>query len=235
MNNTHASTLFLDSVIIDEIQRYSWLVSGVTTTPTFFKRENIDYDTFVMHFRTQFPYLELHIEALSSTPSETEKQIKDIINKDWFDRSKVILKIPATLPHLEIISRYTKEGILFNTHLVFNPAQAYLAAKAGTAYVCPLIGRYADTASRKNPNFTRGGDNDAGKLLLSEVMSAVHTSDQYNNVKVMASSIRTIEDFRNAILLKAHAITVPTKILEQAMNDELTHDGISIFLKDMGY
>jgi len=136
--------LFLDSVIIDEIREFSWLVSGVTTTPTFFKRKNIDYNAFISSFRTEFPNLELHIEALGPTPKETENCLLETINQKWFDSEKVVIKIPADFDNLKIVSKYSKKGIKFNTHLIFNPCQAFLAAIVGTTYVCPLVGRYVD-------------------------------------------------------------------------------------------
>ena len=74
MNTNIKSGLFLDTVIFNEIRKYSWLIAGVTTTPTFFKRENINYDHFVSKFRKVFPKLELHIEVLGPTHKETEKK-----------------------------------------------------------------------------------------------------------------------------------------------------------------
>ena len=234
MNTNKKTNLFLDSVIIDDIRQYSWLISGVTTTPTFFKRENIDYNTFISDFRKEFPNLELHIEALGPTPEETKKSLLKITEQHWFDSEKVIIKIPVDFNNLQIVSEYSKKGIKFNTHLIFNPCQAYFAAIAGTTYVCPLIGRYVDNISKLDKDGL-GRESDAGKKLLTDIIDVVSNSPSLKPVKVMASSIRTIEDFQNSISAGADVITVSTKILETSIRHEYTDEGIKVFLKDMGY
>lgn len=234
MKTNKQPSLFLDTVINEDIRKLSWLISGVTTTPTFFKRKNIDYDTFVSNFRKKYPDLELHIEALGPTPKETEENLLETINKKWFDSEKVVIKIPVTLDNLSIISKYTKKNIKFNAHLVFNTSQAYLASISGAYYVCPLIGRYADKTTIKNKKNLQGGENDVGKSLLENVINAV--SNQTNSsTKVMASSIRTVKDFKNAILSKPDTITVSREILEKSIKHDFTDSGINTFLSDMRY
>ncbi len=235
MKNNRKTKFFLDSVMIDEIRKYSWLISGVTTTPTFFKRENVDYENFVSNFRKEFPDLELHIEALGPTPEDTEEQLKEIINKEWFDPKKVVIKIPADLENLRIVSKYSKQNIMFNTHLIFNPSQAYLASISGTSYVCPLIGRYADNVSKLIGKNMHGGDGDIGIELLNNVIDIVDNSPRSDLVRVMASSIRTVEDFHRSVLSGADVVTVPTKILELSIENEYTNQGIQTFLSDMGF
>lgn len=235
MKTNKKSNLFLDTVVIDEIRKYSWLISGVTTTPTFFKRENINYDTFVSDFREKFSNLELHIEVLGPTPKETEKKLLEIIRKDWFNSEKVVIKIPVDFDNLQIISKYSKKGIKFNTHLVFNTCQAYFAAISGTTYICSLIGRYADNMSRFTIDNLRGGENDVGKKLLTDIIEVVNKYPTNQSIKVMASSIRTVEDLQNSISAGADVVTVSPKILEESIQHEYTKSGTKTFLKDMGY
>lgn len=235
MKTKKKTVLFLDSVIIDEIRKFSWLISGITTTPTFFKRDNINFDDFVSTIRKEFPHLELHVEALGPTPKETEKQLKTILKKKWFNINKIVIKIPADFENLKIISKYSKKGVKFNTHLIFNPFQAYLATLSGTTYVCPLIGRYADNMAKLDKNNIRGGENDIGKKLLLDVITTVDNGSSNKPVKTMASSIRTVDDFYNSLIAKVDVITIPTKILESSIKNKYTDQGIDTFLKDMGY
>lgn len=235
MENSRKTTLFLDSVIYEEIVKYSWLVAGVTTTPTFFKRDHIDPNEFAIKLRNKFPNLEIHLEALGPTVKETEKQLVDILEKPWFDRSKVVIKIPVSFENLKLVSKYSKKGIKFNTHLVFNPSQAYLAALSGTTYVCPLIGRYADDMSVLMGKNLHGGKNDIGRELLLSVIAAVEKCPTDNSIGVMASSIRTVSDFVNSVSAGADIVTVPTKMLEASIEDEYTNQGVKALLKSMGY
>jgi len=231
MNNNYTN-LFLDTVDINYIKKYSWLIKGVTTTPTFFKKANVDYETFVENLRIEFPNLELHIEALGSDSESTEKYINELINKTWFDPDRIVLKIPVNIDNLNIIFKYSKTDIKFNAHLIFNASQAYLAALAGATYVCPLIGRYADKVLKNDLNNLRGGENDPGKLLLSTVINVIR--NQFNNsTKVMASSIRTLYDFESSIKEAVDFITISPKNLELFTQHEYTDDGIQKFLEDM--
>ena len=232
--NNKKTMLFLDSVIYDEIIKYSWIISGVTTTPTFFNRDNVDFDKFASRFRDDYPNLELHVEALGTNSIETEKQLLNILEKTWFNIDKVIIKIPVSFDNLKIVSKYSEKGIKFNTHLVFTPCQAYLSVLAGTAYVCPLIGRYADNMSKLFAKNLHGGNNDIAQKILTDIIETVDNSPSSNKkVRIMASSIRSVGDFCNAVMAGADVVTVPTKILEDSIKNEYTDQGVSTLLNDM--
>lgn len=230
--NNNDSNLFLDTVDINYIKKYIWLIRGVTTTPTFFKKNNVDYRAFVDQIRGEFPNLELHIEALGKNSEETERYLNEIINEKWFDANNVIIKIPVNLDNLRIIFKYSKKGIKFNSHLIFNTNQAYLSALSGATYVCPLIGRYADKILKDDPSNLRGGDDDPGKLLLMDVIDVI--KDQFSDsTKVMASSIRTLSDFENSIKGNVDYITISPENLEIFIQHEYTEEGIQKFLEDL--
>ena len=226
------NSIFLDSVLFDEIDRFSWLIKGVTTTPTFFKRENIDYLEFIKKFRNKYADLELHIEALGKTKEDTIAEIERIVISDWFDKNMVVLKVPVTEENLQIVNVFSKQGVRFNTHLVFTPNQASLASLVNSAYVCPLMGRYADNYSKVYGKNMHGGASDHALLLVKEIRNILDKNE--SNTKVMGSSIRTAGDYFNALIGGADVITVPTKILEELFTHPMTEEGINIFLKDMG-
>lgn len=227
--------ILLDSVIMSEIEKYSWIIKGVTTTPTFFKREGINYDEFIETFRKTYPNLEIHVEALGLTVEETEKEIQKIMNQNWFDKDKVVLKIPVSFENLRLVQKYAKEGIRFNVHLVFTANQASIATMVSADYVCPLVGRYADTMSNKFGKNLHGGSECAGSNLLNEVLTAIENVRPESETKVMASSIRTVGDYHTAIMNQADVVTVPTKVMDILLDHEMTKQGIDTFLKDMGY
>ena len=227
--------ILLDSVIMSEIEKYSWIIKGVTTTPTFFKREGIDYNEFIENFRSTYPNLEIHVEALGPNVEETENEIKKIINQKWFDKDKVVLKIPVSFENLRLVQKYSKEGIRFNVHLVFTANQASVATMVSADYVCPLVGRYADTMSNKNGKNLHGGNNCVGAELIREVLTAIENVRPEASTKVMASSIRTVGDYHTAIMNRADVVTVPTKVMDVLLNHEMTQQGVDTFLKDMGY
>ena len=233
MQTNKKTTLFLDSVNYEEILKYSWIISGVTTTPTFFKRDKVNFDEFATRLRNDYPNLELHVEALGTNSVETEKQLLGILKKPWFNIDKVIIKIPVSFDNLKIVSKYSKDGVKFNTHLVFTPCQAYLSVLAGTTYVCPLVGRYADNISKLFGKNLHGGDDDITKKILVDIIDAVDKSQNIKPVSIMASSIRTIGDFCNAVMAGSDVVTVPTKVLEDSIRNEYTDQGILTLLESM--
>ena len=224
--------IFLDTVSLQDVEKYKWLISGVTTTPTFFVREGVNYNNFISNFREIYPYLELHIEALGIDSESTIKEIEKIINSDWFDSTKVVLKIPISFDNLKIVKHYSEKEIRFNTHLVFTPNQATLAALVNSSYVCPLIGRYADNFSQYFGKNMHGGDSDLSRTLINEIKEVLLII-RADKTKIMGSSIRTAGDFYNAAIAGADVITAPPKVIDELFNHPMTSDGINIFLKDM--
>lgn len=59
----------------------------------------------------------------------------------------IVIKIPITKEGLKAVSRLHENGIRTNVTLIFSPAQALLAARAGASFVSPFIGRLDDIAS----------------------------------------------------------------------------------------
>jgi transaldolase len=228
---TTSTQIFLDSVIIEDIREFSWLISGITTTPTFFAREGIDYKSFISDFVAAFPDLELHTEALGSTTEETKKEIENIISEPWFNKDKIVLKIPISAENMQLVKTYSKAKIRFNTHLIFTPEQAFLAAQAGTDYICPLLGRYANhmvTSTTIGEN-----DFDHARSLIESVMNVLEETRLRSSVNVMASSLRTTDNLLAALQAGADAVTIPSFVLREAFNHNLTTDGVKKFLEDM--
>jgi transaldolase len=118
---------------------------------------------------------------------------------------------------LKAVKVLSKEDIKTNVTLVFSPAQALLAAKAGATYVSPFLGRLEDV----------GEDSMA---LLEEIVSIFNNYDFSTNV--LAASIRSTRQVAVAALIGADVATVPPDILEKLSKHPLTDKGLDQFLKD---
>ena len=57
----------------------------------------------------------------------------------------IVIKLPMSAEGLKACKILTSKGIKTNVTLIFNAAQALLAAKAGATYVSPFVGRVDDT------------------------------------------------------------------------------------------
>ena len=130
----------------------------------------------------------------------------------------VIIKVPCTPAGLQATRVLSSDGIGVNVTLIFNAAQALMAAKAGAMYVSPFIGRLDDT----------GQD---GVDLIAQIMSIW---DCYKplETKVLAASIRHPTHMLQCMQLGAHTATLPTKIFRQLVKHPLTDRGLDAFLAD---
>jgi len=131
--------------------------------------------------------------------------------------SNIVVKIPMTSEGLRAIKILVGQGIKTNTTLVFSPTQALLAAKAGTTYVSPFIGRLDDISQR-------------GMELVEQIVT-IFENYQFES-EVIVSSIRHPVHVLEAALIGADVATVPFKVIEQLVRHPLTDIGIERFLSD---
>jgi transaldolase len=129
----------------------------------------------------------------------------------------IVVKIPMTTEGLKAIKVLVSEGIKTNTTLVFSPTQALLAAKAGTTYVSPFIGRLDDIAQ-------------TGMELIEQIVT-IFANYRFES-QVIVSSIRHPIHVLEAALIGADVATIPYKVIEQLVKHPLTDIGIERFLAD---
>ena len=129
----------------------------------------------------------------------------------------MVIKIPMTLAGLKAIKTLTAEGIRTNTTLVFTPLQALLAAKAGTSFVSPFVGRLDDIQQ-------------PGMDIVEQIVTI------FNNygyaTEVIVASIRNPVHIVEAGLIGAHICTIPFGVLGKMVKHPLTDSGIERFLED---
>jgi len=90
-------------------------------------------------------------------------------------------------------------------------------AKLGVYYISPFIGRLNDI----------GVDG----LHVVEEMRIMLSLYQYES-KLLAASIRTVENVHNVLLFGVDIATVPTSVFEKMMHHPLTDKGIEKFNND---
>ncbi|MDD6734691.1 MAG: transaldolase family protein, partial [Clostridiales bacterium] len=129
----------------------------------------------------------------------------------------IVIKIPITSEGLKAVKKLSALGINTNVTLIFSPAQALLAAKAGATYVSPFIGRLDDISEN-------------GISIVEDIAEIF----EIHGIKteIIAASIRSPEDVVDAALAGAHIATIPYKVICQMICHPLTDAGIERFLKD---
>jgi transaldolase len=129
----------------------------------------------------------------------------------------VAIKVPLTFDGLRACKVFSEDGIMVNVTLCFSSAQAILAAKAGASFISPFIGRLDDIGSD-------------GINLISEITEIydIHGFE----TKVLAASIRSVQDIIDSAKFGADVATIPPKFLKAMYNHPLTDKGLADFLAD---
>ena len=131
--------------------------------------------------------------------------------------SNMVVKIPMTVDGLKACKILSSEGIKTNVTLIFNSAQALLAARAGATYVSPFLGRLDDISVR-------------GIDLIKEISKIF--KETALETKIICASVRTPIHIIDCALAGADIATVPYTVLEQMTKHPLTDVGIKKFQKD---
>jgi len=206
--------LFIDTANLEEIrQAQAWgLLDGVTTNPTLLAREKGPFREILRRI----------CEVVDGPVSgevvslDAEGMIREATELAQI-HPNIVIKIPITLEGLQAIRVLTQKGIRTNTTLVFSPLQALLAAKAGTTYVSPFVGRLDDI-------------HESGMDLIREIVT-IFKNYAYPT-EVIVASIRHPMHIVEAALLGAHICTIPFNVMQKMVKHPLTDKGITQFLAD---
>ena len=206
--------IFIDTANTDEIKKANELgvICGVTTNPSLIAKEGRVFKDVVCEI-TSIVDGPISAEVISL---ESDKMVEEALQLAKIHKN-IVIKIPMTADGLKAVKRLSAKGIKTNVTLIFSPAQALLAAKAGATYVSPFIGRLNDISSD-------------GTYLIKTIASIfkIHSID----TEIIAASIRGAQDVTDAALAGAHIATVPYKVICQMIKHPLTDAGIERFLKD---
>ena len=206
--------IFLDTANTTELKKAVdiGICDGVTTNPTLIMKEGKDYKKTLKEIcnivkgPVSAETVSLNAEGMVKEGKEFAKIAKNIV-----------VKVPMTLEGMKACRLLTKSGIKVNTTLVFSANQALLAAKAGTYFVSPFIGRLDDAGEK-------------GTELIREIRQIY---DNYGfKSQILAASIRSTEHVKEVAMMGADIATMPFKVYEQLFNHALTDKGIKMFLDD---
>ena len=206
--------IFIDTANVEEIQKANEMgfICGVTTNPSLIAKEGKIFKDVVTEI-TSIVDGPISAEVISL---EADKMIEEALELIKISKN-IVIKIPMTAEGLKAVKVLASKSIKTNVTLIFSPAQALLAARAGATFVSPFIGRLNDISSN-------------GTALIENIaaMFDIHSID----TEIIAASIRSPEDVIDAALAGAHISTIPYKVICQMINHPLTDAGIERFLKD---
>jgi transaldolase len=205
---------FLDTANLAEIKEIAgWgILDGVTTNPSLVSKENAPFDELIKEICRIVPG-PVSVECVSTQAEDIIKEARDLTAL----AANVVVKIPIGIEGLKATRVLSQGGIQVNTTLVFSPTQALLAAKAGSRYVSPFIGRLDDISQE-------------GMQVVEQILAIF---DNYGlETEVIVASIRHPLHVVEAALLGADIATLPFAVMEKLVKHPLTDIGMEKFLKD---
>jgi transaldolase len=206
--------IFLDTAIVDEIRAaHAWgVVDGVTTNPSLIAQSGRRFEDVVREICSIVDG-PVSAEVVSTQAPGMVEEARPLAAI----HPNVVIKVPLTAEGLKAANALRREGIRTNVTLVFSPAQALLAAKAGASFVSPFVGRLDDVGH-------------VGMELVQQIRTIF---DNYGmGCEIITASVRSPLHVVDAALAGADIATVPYKVLEQCLHHPLTDIGIERFLKD---
>ena len=197
--------LFLDTADIKAIEdgNATGLIDGVTTNPSLILKNGGDPEVVYQSL------VELGIDDISMEVVGTRKEMYEegVRLAKKFGKQSTI-KVPCTPDGLSVCYQLSKQLIKVNVTLIFSPAQAILASKAGARYVSPFVGRV--------------DDNSFGGLCLIKDIANIYSKQQVYQTEILAASIRNVRDVGRAFEYGAHICTIPPAVFNKMYKHVLT-------------
>ena len=204
--------IFIDSANLSELQECieTGLVDGVTTNPTLIHQSGMKPE-YVYDRLAEMGISDISMEVMGSEDEMYQEGMR------LFSQYKEVctVKLPCTPDGLKVCRKLSEVGIRTNVTLVFNAAQALLAAKSGATYVSPFVGRIDDQGY-------------AGTEVVRSCVGLLARTE----TQVLAASIRTTQRVVRCFYNGADVVTMPPSVFWKMYKNVLTDVGMEIFEKD---
>ena len=206
---------FIDTANLDEIREANnmGILDGVTTNPSLMAKVGVaDVNGHYLKI-CEMVDGDVSAEVISTDFEGIVREGRELVKI----HDNITVKIPMIKEGVKAISTLAAEGVKINCTLIFNAAQALVAAKAGAKYVSPFIGRLDDL----------GQD---GMVLIEDIRQIFDNYDL--ETQILAASIRHNQHLLACMLAGADVATLPFKVIESMIKHPLTDSGLEKFLAD---
>src|SRR5439155_7627853 len=192
--------LFVDTGSIKDIETLATLgiLDGVSTNLSLLAKESGDYRQNLKRI-CDIVKGPVSCEVTATDFAGMISQGHDIARID----PHIVVKVPLERDGIGACKALSAEGIKVNVTLVFTPAQALLAAKAGASFVSPFVGRLDDIS-------TNG---------MEAVREIVEIYDNYEfRTEVLVASCRHPLHVIEAARMGADIATCPPAVIDLLFN-----------------
>ena len=207
--------IFIDSANTLDIAScvQTGLIDGVTTNPTLIKKSGRNpHSVYKELVALNIPDISMEVKS-----GDFQEMIDEATQLYTVYRDVATIKLPMTKDGLLACKYLSELGIKTNVTLIFNAAQAILAAKAGATYVSPFVGRI----------------DDQGYAGLEVIRSIADIYAQHRvDTNVLAASIRSPHRAVRSFYNGARYVTMPPSVFWKMYEHILTDKGLQIFEED---
>ena len=208
--------IFLDTADTQLIKEgfATGLIDGVTTNPSLIMKSGRDPEEVYQELiDLGVPDISMEVVGTGETMVAEGRRLAAKFGKD-----QTTIKVPCTRGGLAACRVLSRDLIKVNVTLIFSPAQAILAAKAGATYVSPFVGRV--------------DDNSYGGLCLIKDIANVYAKQNWKSTEILGASIRNVRDVGRAFEYGANICTIPTGVFDKMYKHVLTDVGLYQFDQD---
>lgn len=204
--------IFLDSGSIEDakIAEGLGIIAGITTNPILLAREPrspLDQlGELLGVFRKPILF--------QPRSPEVVEALKELEVATALDPDRVFPKLPARLDFMRLAADFRAKGVPVALTAVYTPGQALVAAAAGVDWVIPYVNRAKRLA-------------EGGEGLVSDLAAVLAATSSRS--RILAASIKSVDEAIRAVLDGAHAISIPLEVLQALDQHALTDSAIEEF------
>ena len=208
--------LFLDTADVESIADSfeTGLIDGVTTNPTLMMKSGRNPDDVYQEL------INLGVPDVSmGVVGDSYEMIQEGLRLAEKFKYQATIKVPCTPDGLLACAELSMKNLIrVNVTLIFDVAQAILAAKAGATYVSPFVGRLDDNSI-------------AGLELIKDI-DTVYRVQAIHKTRILSASIRYVNSVSQSFANGADIVTMPPAVFDKMYNHVLTDKGLEIFEND---
>ena len=224
------------------------------------KGEKVDMESYIKEILELAKGTPVSLEVIGTSHEDMVKEGKRLYEKFNPVAGNVYIKIPvnpalddksgAALDGIKAVKELSDAGIPVNCTLIFTPEQALLAAKAGAKFVSPFAGRVDDfirtnnnisfektdyfpaEGTKKEDKFMEDNGVVSGVDLIAQI-SELFNVQNITETEVLAASIRSARQAREAALVGADIATLPFGVIKELLMHSKTIEGMNKFVGDV--
>ena len=206
--------IFLDTADTEIIKKHftTGLIDGVTTNPTLIRKSGRDPEEVYQELAEE-GVRDISMEVVGDSETMTSEGLRLAAKF----QEVATIKVPCSPDGLLTCAHLSRDNIRVNVTLIFDAAQAILAAKAGAAYVSPFVGRL--------------DDNSVNGLELIKDISEIYQA-HWIKTGILSASIRGVKAVSESFAKGAQIVTIPPSVFEKMYNHVLTDKGLALFDQD---